>query len=186
MIAMHKKMLNIITVLSIVFICCPSQVTADGPTMFRKGLGVVGSCMVVNGLWKIAKKRPGQGLLRMLGGVVVAFGGFCSDIIYNRVVSLARRVRDLQQWQERTRTGFTGYFQNMFEDLHYGAEVALQGGAATVGNALQADAQMKDGWRTFKGGNLIAGVDQMYDGAYHNVRARCRMALHPELWQQQQ
>lgn len=179
----RKKLLGIMVVVSAVFLCMPSSVhAAFHGTFYRKGLGIVGAGLVVHGLWKITRKSPGRGLLRILAGTVVAVGGICSDIIGNRVVSIIRRISDLQQRNaQREQTLFKSFLQ----DVRFDAETFYHGGAETVGNVVQSENQLEEGVHACKKGNIITGVDQIYDGVYHNIRARCRMLLYPELWRQQ-
>ena len=185
MVTANKKTLSIIAVLSIICIAVPSKAVVDNGTMIRKGLGLVGAGIVVNGLWKIISLRPSLGVCHVTGGLVISLGGICSDIIFNKIVRVIRKLRLYLDRKQNPRQGFWESFQDVVEDVGNGVQDVHEGVAKTLGNAARAEVQIETGWHTFKYGNPISGLNQMYDGLYHNIRARCRIALNPKIWQKQ-
>ena len=182
MVTIHKKTLSI---LLIVGIGLPTQAMADGNAMFRKGLGLVGVGIIVNGLWKIIRQRHCHGAIRVISGAVIALGGICSDIILDKVASIMRKQKIDQQRQQQPRQGILGHLQDKAEDVCGGAQEYHEGVLTTVGNAVRSEVQMEAGKKSLQSGNLITGLDQICDAFYHGIRGRCRMVLHQKYWRNQ-
>ena len=182
MVTNHKRVLGIVAVLSIASLSV-QPVSADSGTFFRKGFGLVGAGMVVNGLLNMVKKSPSQGLKGMIYGAVVSLGSIFSDIFYNRVASLVRKIK-IQNRQPRT--GLLGGVQNFMEPIVDRAQDVFEGGVGAIKEAFESRQQIESGLDNLKKRNIGTAIDQITDGAYRNIRARCRIALYPELWGQQQ
>jgi hypothetical protein len=180
---MKKKLCNKPVWLLVILLCfavgAPLQAQVDYAKLLRKGVGLIGIGLMVNGAWKIIKRRPVTGLLRIVAGAAIAAGGMCSDIIYARVESSLHRAHTLQQGPDSQKLLFGDNFRKLCQEVGYQAGIAYNGGAIACAHALKADWLLKDGWRTLKGGNVIGGICKTYDALYSYVRARCLLALYP-------
>jgi hypothetical protein len=174
----HKKICTVVF-LSACWLLGSSELSAapDFGTLCRKGLGLVGGGIFIKGLWKAVNGRPVKGMSRMVSGTALAIASICSDIIYDRTVSLVRRMRELQQREAQAKQWS---LRSLLQDVRYEADTSCRGRAVPVLSITQSKYELDEGLRACRNGNVFIGLDQIYDGLYHNIRARCRQALYPQ------
>jgi hypothetical protein len=150
---------------------------ADGEFL-RKGLGVAGAALIVNGLSKVFRGNPRVGTLRVLGGATISLGGICSDIIYKRLLLLSRRLRNEQQRAQLQQQGLWGSLKAAGQDLVADVQEVGNGHVAALGNVTLSKLKMRNGLAQLKKGQILTGLDAIYDGIYHKIREYCARLLY--------
>lgn len=169
----YKKIRAIIGMILIVGILPAYAV--DGDELLRKGLGILGTGMVVHGIVKLARRDVCGGLNRMLAGTCIAVGGICSDIILCRCVTLISRYVGSCQQEDRS---VSGDLLTSLRHVRDSATDLYQGPCVAAGNRMQSENQVSRAKRSFEEGSTLTGVVLMYDGAYHALRGYCRRLLY--------
>jgi hypothetical protein len=159
-----KNRLSAVIGFSAFCLCLPVTMHAAGKDeMLRKLLGLGGACLVLNGLYKFVNFHPIKGISRIITGTVIGVGGICSDIIIQRCRDLYEQSRPEPQ------------SQNLGQDM-------LRAVARGVSKFKDKESrfQLSRGRDSFLSGNILTGMEQMYDGMYKGVRAECVRILADE------
>jgi hypothetical protein len=166
-----KTMKGLVLAISV----CITQIisASSSDTLVRKALGLCGVCIAVSGLWKICRSRPTSGLSRIACGTVVAIGGICSDIIAQKIRSIIRR----QHVNKNENQDLLSQCTNWIKGAADGAQDIIDGPIYGIGNAAMAQ-NFDIGLDNLKKGQITAGIDQIYDSIYHNIRLKARALLY--------
>jgi hypothetical protein len=163
--------LSIVMILTICA-CLPINTYAAGKDeTLRKLLGIGGICLAINGLYKVATFHPIKGISRIIAGAVVGVGGICSDIIM-------QRGRDLYEQSRREDQN-----QDLCQDLVAGAKQIRRTWSSAFSNIKDSSLsryQLSYGKDSLLSGNILTGLDQVYDGIYKGVRTECFKILADE------
>lgn len=152
-------------------------VKADGEFL-RKSLGLAGAALIVNGLSKVFRGSPRVGMLRAIGGATISLGGICSDIVYKRLLFLSQRLRNEQQRAQLQQQGLWGSLQAAGQDLVTDVREVANGHGAALGNAALSELKMRNGLEQLKKGQVLSGLDSVYDGLYRKIRENCARLLY--------
>ncbi len=139
----------------------------------RKGVGLVGIGIAASGVLKLYHFKLCSGFVRIVGGLAIAGGGVCSDIICQRALMLLRRRQ--AQTEAQQRTGGRGFFEGLEARAGIFCD-ELDQGLRAVGNAAVGDMHLSNGWHRIKRADL-GGVVEVYDGIYNKTRYMCRRAF---------
>lgn len=158
-----KNMLSV--VITLTCFCLPVTTYAAGKDeALRKLLGIGGICLAVNGLYKFVTFHPIKGISRIMTGTVVGLGGICSDIII-------QKCRDLYEQSQQDDQN-----QDICQGLVAGAKKigrTFNSTFSSIRDSSKSEAQLSCGKDSLLSGNILTGLDQMYDGMYKGVRAKC-------------
>jgi len=144
----------------------------------RKGLGIAGAALIANGLSKVFRGNPRVGTLRVIGGATISLGGICSDLMYTRLLLLSQRLRNEMRREQHQQQGFWGSLQAVGQDLLADVREVTNGHGVALGNSALSELKMKDGLAKLKKGQILTGLDSMYDGVYRKIREHCTRLLY--------
>ena len=154
---------------------------ADGEFL-RKGLGVIGAALIVNGLSKVFRGSPRVGALRVIGGATISLGGICSDIMYTRLLLLSQRLRNEQQREQLRQQSFWGNLmpraKNFIARLGTSTKEVGEGYGEALKDTISYEFQMRNGLEQLKKGQILSGLDSVYDGVYRKIREHCTKLLY--------
>jgi hypothetical protein len=156
-------------------------IKADGEFL-RKGLGLAGAALIVNGLSKVFRGSPRVGMLRAIGGATISLGGICSDLMYTRLLLLSQKLRIEQQREQLQQQSFwrnpMPWVKNYIVRLGNGLQEVGNGHGVALGNAALSEFKMRNGLEQIQKGQVLSGLDSVYDGLYRKIRENCARLLY--------
>jgi hypothetical protein len=152
-----------------------TQPTQASGEFVRKCLGIAGATLMVSGLGKALRGDLGAGVMRTTGGALIAMGGINSDIIYERLLQLYKRLKTTGNPREST---IAGTVKAVTQDTLLGIREAFQGPGKALGNAVSYELKMHQGLSQLKEGNVLTGLGYIYDGIYNKIRECCRALVY--------
>ena len=162
-----KKNARGLTLLIICFLGVSANVYADKDDTLRKLLGLGGACLAVKGLFNVGEK-PVQGIGLLVAGTAISVGGVCSDLILKKIKEGKKK--------EEPCSASPSVVQQVVADMKQSAKTFTQE-IIQLGSDVYAKHRMAQGWDNFSSGNFLTGLEQMYDGVYHGIRAACKKTL---------
>lgn len=167
-----KNRLSAVMGLSAFCLCLPVTMHAAGKDeTLRKLLGIGGACLVLNGLYKFVNLHPIKGVSRIIAGTVIGLGGVCSDIIIKR----CREVYEQSRPEAQSQGPVEDFFGSLWQIGH-----TFTNGVSRIKDSSLSRFHLSRGRDNFLSGNILTGMEQMYDGMYKGVRAECVRILADE------